>query len=93
MFVYLDESGDTGFKFRQGSSRYFVITLLLVADPIPFHIAIDDLRQRLGFSPRNEFKWVNASEDVRWSFLEMLRKQDFTARVLVVDKTSLPAVQ
>jgi hypothetical protein len=87
MFVYLDESGDTGFKFRQGSSRYFVVTLLLVADPLPLHTAIDELRASLGFAAGNEFKWVNSSESVRWAFLRMLRRQDFSARVLVVDKS------
>lgn len=91
MFVYLDESGDPGFKFKQGSSRYFVITLLLVTDPIPFHEAIDELRESLGFDRGNEFKWVRSSADVRWSFLQMLRRQDFTARVLVIDKTLMTA--
>ncbi len=86
MFVYLDESGDTGFKFDMGSSRYFVITLLLVEDPIPLQAAVDDLRVTLGFSANNEFKFYKSSDDVRWSFLRMLRRQDFTARVLVVDK-------
>jgi hypothetical protein len=87
VFVYLDESGDTGFKFDRGSSRYFVITLLIVADPLPFHAAIDELREGLGFAAHNEFKWVNSDREVRWSFLRMMRKQDFTARILVVDKT------
>ncbi len=50
MFVYLDESGDTGFKFRRGSSKYFVVTLLLVEDPIPVQIAIDELRSELNQS-------------------------------------------
>ena len=86
MFVYLDESGDAGFKFRQGSSRYFVITLLLVDDPLPFHEAVGQLRVSLGFQRDNEFKWVNSSKDVRWAFLRMVRQQDFTARILVIDK-------
>jgi hypothetical protein len=71
MFVYLDESGDAGFKFRQGSSRYFVVTLLLVNDPLPFHQAIDQLRVSLGFERDNEFKWVNSSKEVRWAFLRI----------------------
>jgi hypothetical protein len=86
MFVYLDESGDTGFRFEHGSTRYFVVTLLLVDDPLPFKAAIDDLRRSLGFSEDNEFKFYRSSEDVRWSFLRMLRRQAFTARVLVIDK-------
>lgn len=87
MFVYLDESGDTGFRFDHGSSRYFVLTLLLVDDPIPLQAAVDDLRERLGFAPRNEFKFYRSSEEVRWAFLRMLRRQSFTARLLVIDKT------
>jgi hypothetical protein len=91
MFVYLDESGDTGFKFNKGSSRYFVITLLLVVDPIPFHEAVEELRVSLGFDRRNEFKWANSSPEVRWSFLAMLRRQEFTARVLIIDKMLMTA--
>jgi hypothetical protein len=47
MYVYLDESGDTGFAFRRGSRRYFVIALLLVEDPIPIHQAVHDIRLEL----------------------------------------------
>ncbi len=87
MFVYPDESGDTGFKFDRGSSRYFVVTLLLVNDPIPFHEAVAALRKSLGFTEGNEFKWYTSSEETRWVFLRMLRRQEFAARVLVIDKT------
>ncbi len=86
MFVHMDESGDPGFKFERGSTRYFVITLLLVDDPIPLQTAIDDLRDQLGFAPRNEFKFYHSSTDVRLSFLRMLRRQDFVVRALVIDK-------
>jgi len=75
MFVYLDESGDTGFRFARNSSRYFVITLLLVDDPIPFKAAVDALRESLGFAPGNEFKFYKSSEDVRWAFLRTLVAQ------------------
>jgi hypothetical protein len=51
MFVYLDESGDAGFKFRQNSSRYFIVTLLLVEDPIPLQGAVDGLRAQLWSCP------------------------------------------
>jgi hypothetical protein len=89
MFVYLDESGDTGFRFEQGSSRYFVVMLLLVDDPIPLQTAVGDLRDRLGFAADNEFKFYSSSHDVRLSFLRMLRRQDFVVRALVIDKTRM----
>ena len=87
LFVYLDESGDTGFRFRQGSSRYFIVTLLLVDDPIPIHTAVEELRVSLGFVPGNEFKFNKASRDVRDSFFRMLGRQRWSARILVIDKT------
>lgn len=34
MYIYLDESGDLGFDFtKQGTSRFFVITLLVIHSP------------------------------------------------------------
>ena len=93
MFVYLDESGDTGFKFRQGSSRYFVVALLLVDDPIPLLAAIVDLRERLGFAPANEFKFSNSREPVRQAFLRLMVHQECAIRALVIDKTLIPHAQ
>ena len=89
MFAYLDESGDAGFKFRQGSSRYFVVVLLLVDDPIPVQAAIDELRRSLGFAPGEEFRFSRASVDVRRLFLQELRRHPIAVRALVVDKESL----
>jgi hypothetical protein len=63
-----------------------VVTLLLVDDPIPIHNAINELRNSLGFASNNEFKFYNSSDDVRLAFFEMLRRQSFSVRVLVVDK-------
>jgi hypothetical protein len=92
VFVYLDESGDTGFRFPN-SSNYFVITLFLVDDPIPIHNAIDELRAQLGIARHNEFKFYNSSDKVRHAFLEMMRHQRFTIRVLVINKTKMTAPQ
>lgn len=85
--VYLDESGDTGFKFNHGSTRYFVVTLLLVDDPIAVQAAIEELRGSLGFASSNEFKFSNSSHEVRIAFLEMMRRQNVSIRALVIDKT------
>ena len=32
MLVFIDESGDTGFKVKQGSSKYFIISLVIFED-------------------------------------------------------------
>jgi hypothetical protein len=87
MFVHLDETGDAGFRFKHGSSNYFVVTLLLVDDPIPIQVAVDDLRRELGFPVHTEFKFSHTSNRVKDAFLRTLQRQDFAARALVVDKT------
>lgn len=89
MFVYLDESGDTGFKFNKGSSLYFVVTILLTEDPIPLNSAIDDLRMQLGFRFNSEFKFYSSKEHVRTAFLQTLCRHDVLFRALVVDKRKI----
>jgi len=77
MYVYLDESGDTGFKFRNGSSRYFVIALLLVDDPLPLHQAVHDLRLRLNKSESYEFKFMRTHHDGRIAFFQAIKSFTF----------------
>ncbi|MGH2388984.1 MAG: DUF3800 domain-containing protein [Chloroflexota bacterium] len=86
MYVYLDESGDTGFKFRQGSTRYFVVALLLVDDPIPLHQAVHDLRLALSKGEDHEFKFVHTHHAGRVEFLRALLPYRFSVRAIVVDK-------
>ncbi len=89
MYVYLDESGDTGFKFRNGSSRYFVIALLLVDDPLPLHQAVHDLRLRLNKSESYEFKFMRTHHDGRIAFFQAIKSFTFQVYALVVDKMNL----
>jgi hypothetical protein len=93
MFVYLDESGDCGFKFRQGSSRFFVVTLLLVEDPIPLHSEVDAIRYSLGFSSRTEFKFSHCADDVKEAFLHRVCRNEFRIRALVIDKVRIAEPQ
>lgn len=92
-FVYLDESGDTGLKFQQGSSRYFVVTMLITPDPLPLNSAIDDLRKQLHFGERHEFKFTTSDPRVRTAFLRTLTRHDLLIRSLVVDKMKLSSTR
>ncbi len=89
MFVYLDESGDTGFRFRQGSSTHFVIALVMIDDPIPIHEAIDQLRSDLGLSKEKEFKFSQMRDHTKENFFRAVRPFPFQVRCLIVDKTRL----
>jgi len=89
MFVYLDETGDTGFKFDRGSSRFFLVTILLVPDPLPLNSAIDDLRSAMHFTADYEFKFMKSSHKIRCEFLKTIIRHDALIRCLVVDKSQL----
>jgi len=57
MLVFIDESGDTGRKLEKGSSRYFVISLLIFDD----HEEANNCDQRIRLL-RKELKLSNDYE-------------------------------
>lgn len=89
MYIYLDESGDTGFKFRQGSTIYFVIALLLVDNALPIHQAVHDIRVTLGKPDSYEFKFSSAGHDERVTFLNAIKHYPLCIRALVAHKPPL----
>lgn len=92
MYVFLDESGDAGFKFEGGSSAQFVIALVIFDDPLDAEetaLAIKRLRQRLNMNEKYEFKFSKTDDYRRLQFLEAVKDCDFRVRVMVVDKRTL----
>lgn len=89
MLVFIDDSGDPGFKFDCGSSLYFVIALLIFDDSLDAEktaIAIKELRRTLGFSDYGEFKFNKSRRDVRVAFLQILARCNMRIRALVIRK-------
>ena len=92
MLVFVDDSGDPGFKFDKGSTRYFVIALVIFSDDLEAEktaVAIKELRRKLGFPDKMEFKFFKSSREVRERFLHAVTGFDFKVRCLVIDKTKL----
>lgn len=90
MLVFVDDSGDPGFKLDKGSSRYFVVLILIFDDELVAEktaVAIKELRRNLGFPSDVEFKFHKSSKDVRVKFLQTVNYFKFRVRALVVDKT------
>src|SRR3990167_4644629 len=90
MLVFIDDSGDPGFKFEKGSSRYFIVLILIFDDELEAEktaVAIKELRRDLGFPDNVEFKFHKSSKDVRTKFLQAVNPFKFRVRTLVVDKT------
>jgi len=45
MQVSIDESGDSGFKFRKGSTRYCVICVAIIENAIRVEESISELKK------------------------------------------------
>jgi hypothetical protein len=65
MLVFIDDSGDSGFKLDKGSSAFFVIALVIFDDELEAEktaIAIKGLKRDLGFPDNLEFKFFRVLE-------------------------------
>lgn len=90
MIVFIDESGDPGFKLTRGSSSHFVIALVAFPDVgvIPeAKAALDGLAVRLSLP--TEFKFSKSRDEVRDAFFECILRFDFCVRAIVVDKEAV----
>ena len=92
MIVFLDESGDAGFKLGQGSSTYFVIALVIFDsfdDAEETAKVIQGLRGSLKLHSHFVFKLNKMSDQLRLQFLEGVQQAPFRVRAMVVDKRLL----
>jgi hypothetical protein len=92
MIVFIDESGDPGFKTSRGSSLHFVVALVVFDDELDAEEAalkIKRLRKSLGLSDQFEFKFNKCKKALRLSFLEDIKSCKFKIRAIVFDKESM----
>jgi len=92
MLVFIDDSGDPGFKIPKGSSLVFVITLVIFEDNLVAEetaVALKKLRRELDFPDTVEFKYHKSRKEVKRKFLETAAKFDFKVRAIVVKKENV----
>jgi hypothetical protein len=92
MLVFLDDSGDPGFKVKKGSSPCFVIALVIFDDYLEAEacaVEIKKLRRKLGLSDQFEFKFSKCSADFRKQFLSQVAKFQFRVRAIVMRKSAI----
>ena len=86
-----DESGDGSFNFAKGASRYFVVSVIGTRDPDALRALLTDVRQRAHLPKNFDFHFNSlASAKLRNLLFESLRRADFEAWAIVVNKTTLP---
>lgn len=89
MLALLDESGDTGRKITSGSSRYFVVSVVLFLDndeALRCDDRISLLRGELGLKSNYEFHFSDNSKRVRKRFLEAVQPYNFSVITVVINK-------
>lgn len=89
MLVFIDESGDPGWKLQQGSSRFFCIALVVfedAEDALACDQRIDLLRHELGWKANDEFHFKGNSDRVRRTFLEAVARYNFFYYTFILNK-------
>ena len=90
MLVFIDESGDAGFKLDKGSSPIFAAVMVIfnsVDDARATEAVIRDAMNRLKAAP--EFKFNKASDTVRDGFFQAVRGCPFRVRAVAVRKATI----
>lgn len=90
MLVFIDESGDAGFKLDRGSSSHFVIACVIFDDHLDAEetaLKIKRFRRSLGRRDDHEFKFNKSSKEVRLGFFTAVEECRFRVRAVVVDKS------
>jgi hypothetical protein len=89
MLVFVDESGDPGLKTEQGSSRYFVVALVIFQDNDEAQAADDRitlLRREMRLNPRFEFSFNRCRKDFREQFLSAVAPYQFFYYGIAINK-------
>lgn len=89
MIVFIDDSGDAGFKIEKGSSKAFVICCIIFDDQLEAEktaIRIKELRRELKKADQFEFKFNKCSKAYRVKFLEAVKPFNFRIRAIVMPK-------
>ncbi len=89
MLVFIDESGDAGLKLDQGSSDYFVVSLVVFEDHEEAEACdkrINLLRREIGWDARSEFHFRRNSDRVREAFLAAVQPYSFFYYGIAINK-------
>jgi len=92
MIIFIDDSGDPGFKITKGSSKTFVICCVIFDDELEAEktaVKIKELRRKLKKSDRFEFKFNKSSREFRLKFLRSISSSKFRVRAIVMPKEDI----
>ncbi|MDO8658296.1 MAG: DUF3800 domain-containing protein [Candidatus Levybacteria bacterium] len=92
MLVFIDDSGDPGFKIEKGSSKVFIIALVIFNDSLEAEktsLAIKELRRKLKVSDLYEFKFNKTNSKFKKQFFNCVKSFKYKIRAIVVKKEAI----
>lgn len=92
MLVFIDDSGDPGFKLGLGSTRHFVIACCVFTSPESAESVANDIRNfksGMGWTHKSELKFSQTKKDINLEFVNKFCSKDFFVRAIMVDKTGI----
>lgn len=92
MLVFIDDSGDPGFKIGRGSSQFFVIACVIFDDKLDAEetaLIIKRYRRSLNWVDTHEFKFNKTKKIYVKELLHKVSTCNFKIRAIVIDKTKI----
>lgn len=96
MQIFIDESGDPGFLIEEGSSRFFVVALVIFEDDEQVRqarLALEALARRWHKPNKFELKFSKLTEAERVEALQVATKFQFKIRSVIFDKVRMNELQ
>lgn len=92
MLILVDEAGDAGLKLSKGSSRFFVVTLVLFAQKAEADACdqrITQLRRELNLPSSFEFHFRDTPPSLKKKFFKVVAPFNFFYMSMIVDKSEI----
>lgn len=87
MHVYIDDSGDGGFKFGQGSTSHLVMAACVFREPGHISDAVELIEECASHNRMSrEFKYSDTKDRIKDCFFGCISPARFDIRTIIIDK-------
>ncbi len=89
--VYIDESGDEGFRFSQGSSQWFVLSAIITrkVNDVDTVKLVDEVRVKLNKPAKKHLHFKDLRHEHRLPYIDRIAKADLQTVSILVHKPSI----
>lgn len=89
---FVDDSGDPGFGFNTGSTRFFVVSLIVFRDTLEAEklaVAVKEMKRKTKLADHAELKFNSSSEKIKRELFTILNNFEYEIYAIVVDKNKV----